>query len=118
LCCTLDGDSTCGDTLCFDLCAGNGSTIIKDGGKAVDKRIADPYPNPVNTTLFVPVRTEKGEVAISVIGIDGKRLQSNSIQVATGDQKIELSIKDLPTGTYMLEIIEDGARRVKTISRL
>lgn len=114
----MDGDSTCGDTLCFDLCAGNGATIIKGGGNTPDKAIGDPYPNPANTTLYIPVRTARGEVSISIMSIDGKTMQTKKQSTGKGDQNVELSISDLPGGIYMVEIIEDGARRVKRVSKL
>lgn len=113
----MNGDTVCGDSLCFELHAASDPTGIKGNNDSLTF-IAEPYPNPASTMLYVPVRAKSGEVSISIISVDGKRMLSTTIRSVAGDKKIELSIGDLPIGTYMLEIVEDGARRMEKISKL
>jgi hypothetical protein len=93
------------------------TTEIEEDASRV-KAIQNPYPSPASTVLNVPVRTTGGAVSVSVISVDGKRMQTSIQQVGTGDQKIEISVVDLPAGTYMLEIIEDGLRRMQRVSKM
>lgn len=73
--------------------------------KTVDKAsVGQPYPNPANEQLYIPITGYKGDVSIIISTPDGKKLIARSYSRQANSEKLEIGIKELPPGTYFLSI--------------
>jgi hypothetical protein len=68
------------------------------------------YPNPASGTLYASLSPLPGQVvsSIEVQSLQGAKL----IQVSTSQSTIELDIKALPTGLYLLKVEREGRHSV------
>ncbi len=78
--------------------------IINDIGELNNTKV-DIRPNPtnglVNITLAEPL---PGNLAVDVFSINGQRLIH---QIKTGETSIDVSLKDYPSGVYLLKLVND-----------
>ncbi len=73
--------------------------------KTVDKpSVGQPYPNPADEGIYIPINGYKGAVSVAISTPDGKRLSVRSYSLQTGSGKLEISIKELPPGTYFISV--------------
>jgi hypothetical protein len=71
------------------------------------KLIIKVFPNPFNDNFNIDISTEKkAELTIDLIDILG-RLVHHSVLNTEGSQRVPISTKDLPSGTYFLKV-SDG----------
>jgi hypothetical protein len=67
------------------------------------------FPNPATNKLYVkPVIKTNKPISISIVGIDGKKMQT---MIAKADQQVSINISNLQPGLYILHIsnIQTGA---------
>lgn len=97
-----------------------GGVIIEVKGETVD--VVDPnlgltsvkvFPNPANEFLKVYVRNELGgEATVQLIGVDGRLVAQQSLQLLSGGQTVQFNTAALPAGIYLVQVL--GADRVHT----
>lgn len=67
------------------------------------------YPNPIVDRMYIDYDSNISTTGtFSIIDISGKRVVTHSIQVAIGQQTIELDASSLVDGAYIYEMIVDG----------
>lgn len=67
------------------------------------------YPNPVLDQLslyFFLEQSAKGQ--LNILTVDGKVMQTQSLQLQGGGQVVPVNVKDLKTGIYILQVTTDG----------
>jgi Secretion system C-terminal sorting domain len=86
------------------------SQIVLLKGKATELSISSVYPNPVSNVLNLIVATPATErITIVVSDITGKILSQKQVQLATGDNNVQVDVSKLAAGTYMIRAIcENG----------
>lgn len=105
----------------------NASTILTDGGVIVEVSgetvdVVDPnlgltsvkvFPNPASEFLKVYVRNELGgQATVQLIGIDGRMVAQQSIELLSGGKTVEFNTANLPAGIYLVQVM--GADRIHT----
>ena len=66
------------------------------------------YPNPANSVLNIDLELENyqgDDVIIEVLDINGKIIQSKSIELNRGFNHLELNFNDIPSGVYMINFV-------------
>ena len=66
------------------------------------------YPNPTNSLLNIDLELENhqgDDVMIEVLDINGKIIQSKSVQLNRGFNHLELNFNDIPSGVYMINFV-------------
>ena len=66
------------------------------------------YPNPTNSLLNIDLELENhqgDDVIIEVLDINGKIIQSKSVQLNRGFNHLELNFNDIPSGVYMINFV-------------
>jgi hypothetical protein len=95
--------------------------VDKDGQREAFPRLIDityqfmaitsVYPNPSIDKLNVKLKSNVNEpVQIRIINASGKVLQTTRFQKATLEEEAVLNVKDLPNGTYFLEVFYHRGR--------
>ena len=70
------------------------------------------YPNPANSLLNIDLELENyqgDKVSIEVSDMNGKIIQSQSIQLNRGFNHIEMNLSEVPSGVYMINFV--GTKR-------
>jgi hypothetical protein len=93
------------------------STVKNATVTSVENRIFESsillYPNPAQNTVWVKFENRAGKVVdMRIIDLRGKEVR---ILPATTEEVVELSIANLPKGTYMLELRTEKGTAVKRI---
>ena len=74
------------------------------------------FPNPVQETLNLKVGTAvAGEYQLRVIDVLGKVLSNEVVDLAEGDNQMEVEMGHLTTGTYTVQLLKDGKYASKQI---
>jgi hypothetical protein len=106
---------------CFTMCMG--ATGVKptgngNGPATLEEGIGDPYPNPTNSELYIPVGKLTGTIRMDVTGIDGRLIFSKQLNAdETGDQ-LQLNTDALQPGVYLLHINAGNQQAVKRFTKL
>lgn len=117
----------CAQQTCFNMCLdpGTGAKQVpntkqtgRNQTRSLDQLIGTPYPNPTHSQLNIPVRNVKGEVTISVIGMDGRLILSRKMTAAEGNALLQLNTDELKPGTYLLELSNGDQKASRKFSRL
>lgn len=86
-----------------------------------DEIITKVYPNPASQELYISLMLKStSKIDVSFMDITGKRYSAMENQTfTTGRHQVKVSVEDLPTGIYFLNISGDGiyANRKIVISR-
>jgi hypothetical protein len=69
------------------------------------------YPNPVSEILNVVGLYHSGSVNYKLFSIDGKQIKSGAIENS------QLSLSDLSSGLYLLQLESEGKIEIKKISK-
>ena len=73
------------------------------------------YPNPVNNLSFLDYSCDKNtNLSLTYIDYSGKIIKNENVKISSGNNKIELSTKELTNGLYFLKI--NGENHVETLS--
>ena len=124
----LATDSTpCATPYCFSMCLSQDGA--KPGGNttgannqesysSMQEMVGNPYPNPTNSMLNIPVGGLKGAVTVTVFSIDGKRIYSESSSLGGTNSILHIGTDHLQPGTYMIEISAGGGKVVRNFSKL
>lgn len=68
--------------------------------------VATVHPNPFEQSVFISfTETMEQDILVSVFDVSGKQIY---LRKFTPSQRLELNLKDLPIGTYLLKAISDG----------
>jgi hypothetical protein len=99
--------------------------ISSDGAKAAPatgsveqpkKFSIDPYPNPGNSELNVPVFGSRQQVKVSIVSQDGSKLREHT-EAAPEDKVIKMKTSDLVPGLYFIYINDGHGQRMKSFVR-
>lgn len=75
------------------------------------------YPNPVQSIIqFAFNANEKELFTLNILSADGKIVKNQQQQMAQGYNTVSVNANDLPTGTYVLQLINSQQKRVATQS--
>ncbi|MBS1630561.1 MAG: T9SS type A sorting domain-containing protein [Bacteroidetes bacterium] len=122
--CATAYDPTTGtdcDQKCFETCIGGtgyrssptGTGSIPGKG-SIHPTVGELRPNPVESSLIVPIKEYSGPVHVSISTVDGKKLLTDEFDLAKGQGQVELPTRTLAPGTYFVEIgLETGLIRRK-----
>jgi hypothetical protein len=81
--------------------------------------ILDVFPNPVSDRMQVTIENDwKGEIRLRIIDLLGNQVYSKRLNKVDQSLKVELSISELPSSTYIIEISNDYAIALKSIIKL
>ncbi|MDB2538997.1 PKD domain-containing protein [Flavobacteriales bacterium] len=73
------------------------------------------YPNPVNNLSFLDYSCDKNtNLSLTYIDYSGNIIKNENVKISSGNNKIELSTKELTNGLYFLKI--NGENHVETLS--
>jgi hypothetical protein len=76
----------------------------------------DPYPNPSNSELNIPVYGSAEQVKVSIVGREGSKLRE--LTVAVRENKVlRINTVDLAPGLYFIYIIDGHGQRMKSFVR-
>jgi hypothetical protein len=77
------------------------------------------YPVPADRTLTLSFKSvQADELDVQLIGLDGKQIMNQKINIEKGESKSELNLPDLAKGNYMLEIrTKEGVRFSRLITK-
>jgi hypothetical protein len=116
------------DQQCMDVCisntgykqaptsgGNNGPTKVPGTPK---NGIGDVYPNPASTLLNIPVHGYAGEAEISISTADGRKMINRHYTLKTGESNIAIGIKELPQGTYFVQIALGAQSIQRTFTKL
>ena len=98
-----------------DAATGRSGAVVVQGASYNNKQntIAI-YPNPVRNQLNLLVNTETPQSLLAeVYDLQGRRIQSARFPLVNGNQRIDLPVQQLPSGTYLLRTSmgdQQGAR--------
>ncbi|MDD4141544.1 MAG: T9SS type A sorting domain-containing protein, partial [Bacteroidales bacterium] len=73
------------------------------------------YPNPTDGELTIEISDYRGEVQVSVIDNSGKLCAVISKYITESDRKIDYSLDDKRSGTYLFVIKEDKRSYIKKV---
>ena len=79
-------------------------------GIEANEPISGIYPNPATDVVFVEFKGHDNARSISLISPDGKELKN--FKTAKSIDRIQISVAELPAGTYLLKIIVNDGRMV------
>jgi len=100
-------------------CTGIKAPPIKTGiTTPLQGGIGQPYPNPANGLLFVPVQNRLGTFSITICSIDGRIVQQREIFANNSSGQLELDIAPLVRGTYIITISSGGDKVSRRFSKL
>lgn len=85
-----------------DLC----ESINQVEEQAIQKSNLNVYPNPANEEIFVEVPNLKGKSRLTIVGVSGIEMDSRSLKMGTATT-IQLKIKSLPIGIYLIRIQDE-----------
>ena len=72
------------------------------------------YPNPANNEINVTLTLDNApNTTINVLDISGKVIKKSDLGLVNGDKKVTISLEDVNTGVYFIEMINDNGRTVK-----
>lgn len=111
---------------CFTICVNNttstppGSTGTgSTGGRgAFESGVGNPYPNPTNAVLNIPVQNLNGTIVLTVTGIDGKTVLTKTSVASKSTNTLQLDMEPLAPGVYMLGIACGDQKVYKRFSKL
>jgi hypothetical protein len=74
------------------------------------------YPNPAKDEIKLSINADRdGKITYSIIDITGKILQQKAVNLASGNNNLNLNIAALPAGLYQIRILtESGETRTAT----
>ena len=76
------------------------------------------YPNPANSIVTVELgMSSSGNVAIRIMNALGQAVLSESKMLSTGNSKLELSLEQLDSGIYFVEISTASAVSIQRITK-
>jgi alpha-L-arabinofuranosidase len=67
------------------------------------------YPNPASNTICLKTKKFKGNAILELYNVRGENVFSQSIN-SQNTENYEFSVQHLPTGTYYINIIDDGGQ--------
>lgn len=74
------------------------------------------YPNPANEMVTVNLTLVNSEnTVINVLDITGKVIKTINVGTVNGDQNVNISVDDLTTGVYFIELVTPEGKQVKKI---
>lgn len=74
------------------------------------------YPNPANEMVTVNLTLVNSEnTVINVLDITGKVIKTINVGNVNGDQNVNISVDDLTTGVYFIELVTPEGKQVKKI---
>ena len=73
------------------------------------------YPNPTSGTTTIKLSGIAGEVAVSVIDINGKIITTEHIECAEDCEK-RVDVTNLPQGTYFVQVVSNEINKVKKLN--
>ncbi len=95
------------------------STALSENTKARKENEVNIYPNPTKNSLNIDWnRVQESEVMISIIGLDGKLIQTYSENPDNGRHIKSIDLSNLLQGIYFIEIITQGEHTVKKFEKL
>jgi hypothetical protein len=75
--------------------------------------ISELYPNPANDNCSIVIQSSSEEnLRLEIISMDGKIILNNPIVIRTGENRIEVSLKELPIGIYTISFLDETGSRV------
>jgi hypothetical protein len=83
------------------------SNVVAIKGKLVNKiEIDGLYPNPANNQLTIQLSTPTNEkVTMVITDLQGKIVQQQPVNIASGNNNVNLNISNLSTGNYFIKAI-------------
>lgn len=83
------------------------STEVKHAGLTISKA----YPNPASSSITVPFSVEtEGSAVITVIGMNGKVISSETINAGKGANTYNVDVTSLPSGSYFYSVSSNNGR--------
>ena len=99
----------------------NYRSIVNYLSEKEQKRWFDVFPNPLKSSDTLVIRpknpTEVAQCRIELVSIEGKAIQSRSIQFSWNAYQYEASLQELAPGTYFLKIFWEGKTFIHKIVR-
>jgi YbbR domain-containing protein len=75
------------------------------------------YPNPVVSNATIELNlTKKSNVSMNVVDVLGKLVASNSYNLNSGNNKINLDVNNIENGVYFIELNVNGSTSTKKIT--
>ena len=84
----------------YDVYSFGGSSTPSAALKA--EKLGQAFPNPVNSVLTIPCKTNKKESLVTIYDLEGKVIEKRKIK--TGDDDIQINVSGYRPGVYMYEI--------------
>lgn len=107
--------------MCLSTSGARGSgenMIVPTNIQSLDRNVGEPYPNPTNSVLNVPIEKATGGVKVSVYGVDGKLIFSQQGKVDESSKLFQVNTSSLRTGMYIMEIQVNDQKVTKRFSKL
>ncbi len=90
------------------------ATSVESISSNVDLQL---YPNPASEIVNLAFNlSERKNVNVQIYSMDGKIISQNTYNDLIGQQNLNLNIKGLASGTYMVSVSADGKSYVKMLS--
>jgi len=94
--------------------ARGGAVVVQSSSLNNTRNTIAIYPNPVRDQLNLVVNVETPQSMLAeVFDLQGRRIQSARFPLINGNQRVDLPVRQLPTGTYLLRTSmgdQQGAR--------
>ena len=80
---------------------------------ALGETTVEVFPNPADAEVNVRITSERaGDATVQLLGVDGRRLRTQTLRLLPGGATATLTTADLPAGIYLVQVT--GAERVST----
>ncbi len=85
------------------------SIVMLKGQKPATLQLSRIYPNPASAVLNLLITAPANDkISIVVTDIAGKTVMQRSSEIFTGDNKLELNVARLQSGSYMIKVVSEG----------
>jgi hypothetical protein len=119
----LDNSGLVCDKKCIELCIpfpiqNKSTNITPSVGK--NDMIGDPYPNPTNDVLYIPLQLadkKDEDISIRILAVDGTVVFEGKKHIKAGEQKTSVSLPDIAAGSYILEVISDKNKATRLFTK-
>ena len=68
------------------------------------RSVGELFPNPTSSLLNIPISGYAGDIAIEISSAEGKKMLTQHYTIRSGESSLAIRIKDLPAGTYFIQI--------------
>ena len=115
----------CGTAKCFTMCLDRNSGAKPSAPRRIgtinsikNESLIEPYPNPANSVINVPVTAVSAKATVTIIDANGKLLLTKSVDNRQKNGIIQCPISQLFPGNYLIQIKDDQGTRVKPFTKL